>query len=191
METFIKKEIKGKSIEMYIDTAIFPKNIILKAAFDYLDIGYFFFKSSDNGNIIAQYTPKEWTDTAAEVVLWNFSDTLLEVYLRDKLEKENKVIRESIVTKALFGPMERISPRKENSIELWDPNSQESQLDFDKDIDDIIRDIENDPDLQIDEKEIQQILNEIEHWNTAIPKPVITVNSELVKKVKKDFKKKK
>jgi CBS-domain-containing membrane protein len=35
-------------------------------------------------------------------------------------------------------------------------------IDFDKDIEDILREIENDPELKIDEEEIEKILREIE-----------------------------
>ena len=38
----------------------------------------------------------------AKSLIGEFSDELLAVYLRDKLEKDNKVIREVIVQKALL-----------------------------------------------------------------------------------------
>lgn len=37
-----------------------------------------------------------------------------------------------------------------------------NQIDFDKDIDEILKEIENDPELKVDEAEIQKILAEIE-----------------------------
>jgi hypothetical protein len=48
-----------------------------------------------------------------------------------------------------------------------------------------LRDIENDPDLQIDEAEIQRILAEIEAETKAIKKPKLDPNK--LKDVKKNF----
>ncbi|MDR2640889.1 MAG: hypothetical protein LBC61_06435 [Candidatus Peribacteria bacterium] len=41
-------------------------------------------------------------------------------------------------------------------------NQNGNQIDFDKDIDEILKEIENDPELKIDEEEIERILKEIE-----------------------------
>jgi hypothetical protein len=51
-------------------------------------------------------------------------------------------------------------------------------MEFDKDIDDILKEIENDPDLQINEEEIETILNEIENDadKTNAVKPSIPLN---------------
>lgn len=51
--------------------------------------------------MILQLTKREENTENLEKIIENFSDTLLETYLRDKLEKDNKVIRETIVTKAI------------------------------------------------------------------------------------------
>jgi CBS-domain-containing membrane protein len=57
-------------------------------------------------------------------------------------------------------------------------NSTVEEINFDKDIDEIIKEIENDPDLQIDEDEIQQMLREIEEEtaNEQVEKPVIKID---------------
>ena len=51
-----------------------------------------------------------------------------------------------------------------NFVQIDTEKRQEerNEIDFDKDIDEILREIENDPDLKIDEEEIQRILKEIE-----------------------------
>jgi CBS-domain-containing membrane protein len=56
--------------------------------------------------------------------------------------------------------------------------TQTEEINFDKDIDEIIKEIENDPDLQIDEDEIQQMLREIEEETASeeIEKPVIKID---------------
>jgi len=67
---------------------------------------------------------------------------------------------------------------------------ENNQIDFDKDIDEILKEIENDPDLKIDEEEIEKILKEIEEETEKEDvKPEITVNLDAVKNMKEKFKK--
>jgi CBS-domain-containing membrane protein len=47
-------------------------------------------------------------------------------------------------------------------VSLDTDNQNGNQIDFDKDIDEILKEIENDPELKIDEEEIERILKEIE-----------------------------
>jgi CBS-domain-containing membrane protein len=69
-------------------------------------------------------------------------------------------------------------------------NQEQNQVDFDKDIDEILKEIEEDPDLKIDEEEIEKILKEIEEeTETEIEKPKLTIDPEAVKKAKENFKK--
>jgi hypothetical protein len=63
-----------------------------------------------------------------------------------------------------------------------------AQIDFDRDIDEILREIENDPELKIDEAEINRILAEIEAETQSIPKPKLDPNK--LKDVKKNFSRK-
>jgi len=186
MSHFLKEIVKSKSFELLIDTGIFPKDIILKASYNHLDTGYFFFKLDNNWNIILEFTLKEWVDKKVETLIWEFSDELLDVYLRDKLEKDNKIIRETIVTKAISGPLDT-----QNFVTLDTDVSQQNEIDFDKDIDEILKEIENDPDLKIDEEEIENILKEIEEeTESEIRKPEIKIDPNSVENVKDMFKKK-
>jgi len=108
------------------------------------------------------------------------------VYLRDKLEKDNKVIRETIVTKAINGPLDF-----QNYVSLDTDNKhnpQQDEIDFDRDIDDILKEIENDPDLKIDEQEIENILREIEE-ETELSKPQVIADPSAVADLKNKFKK--
>jgi hypothetical protein len=59
-----------------------------------------------------------------------------------------------------------------------DNNIEKNQIDFDKDIDDILKEIENDPDLQINEEEIARILKEIEEESNSEEKPQVMINLE-------------
>jgi len=58
MSKFLKEVITGENFELLIDTKIFPKDIILKAAYNFLDKGYFFFKFDEFGNIILEFSRK-------------------------------------------------------------------------------------------------------------------------------------
>ena len=189
MENFLNTVIEWVKFELVIDTKIFHKDIILKTAFSFLDRGYFFFKFDEKKNIILQCTKKDENNEKPENIIEDFFDSLLETSLRDTLEKENKTIREAIVLKAINGPLDQ-----ENFVSLdtdnQNNNPQENQIDFDKDIDEILKEIENDPELKIDEEEIEKILKEIEEESVnESQKPQITIDPEAVKKAKANFKK--
>ncbi len=186
MSQFLSEKIDGEKFELLIDTNIFPKDVILKAAYNFLDIWYFFFKFDGNKNIILEFTTKQDITEDPKHIIWEFSDELLNVYLRDKLEKDNKVIRETIVTKAINGPLDfqnYVSLDTDNTN-----NSQQDEIDFDRDIDDILKEIENDPDLKIDEQEIENILREIEE-ETELAKPQVIADPGAVADMKNKFKK--
>ena len=180
MVEFLSKTETQDKFELLIDTNIFPKDIILKAAFNFLDKWYFFFKFDENKNIILQYKNKDGIKELPENIIWEFSDTLLETYLRDKLEKDNKIIREAIVEKSINWPLD-----DNNFVKADDKNIQS----FDKDIDDILNDIENDPELAIEFDEIESIVSEIDDLDSKVKKPNIPVNFEGLKDAKKQFKK--
>ncbi len=143
-----------------IDINLFKKDIVLKAAYQFLDQAYFFFKINKKGNIELQLTLKNKKDDYEEIIS-NFSDELLAVYLRDKLEKDNKDIREKIVWAAIANSLDSANFVAMDTDNQW-WNQEQNQIDFDKDIDEILKEIENDPELKIDEKEIEKILKEIE-----------------------------
>lgn len=185
MEQFLRKQIDWDKFELTIDTNIFNKDIILKSAYNFLDKGYFFFKFDENKNIVLQFTKKVWVNFDAETIILDFSDELLSVYLRDKLEHDNKEIREKIVGAAIANSLDT-----EHFVEIDMTNNQEqNQIDFDKDIDEILREIENDPELKIDEEEIERILKEIEEETESeiIEKPSITLDPNAVKNAKEKF----
>jgi len=188
MQWFLNKIVEENKIELLIDSSIFNKDIVLKAAYNFLDKWYFFFKIDNENNIILQFTKKQEVKQNSENIVLEFSDELLSVYLRDKLEHDNKDIREKIVWAAIANSLDSA-----NFVQLdTDNNRQEqNQIDFDKDIDEILREIENDPELKIDEAEIERILREIEEETASmeVEKPEIKVDLDAVKNMKEKFKK--
>ena len=191
MEAFLKELIKWNKFELLIDTNIFEKDIVLKTAYQFLDRWYFFFKLENNWNIILQFTTREDSKEKPENIIADFSDELLSVYLRDNLEKENKDIREKIVWAAIANSIDSNNFVALDTDKQWWENMENNQIDFDKDIDDILKEIENDPELKIDEEEIEKILKEIEEETESEveEKPSITVDIDAVKKAKENFKK--
>lgn len=185
METFLKKLVEWDKLELTIDTKIFNKNIILKSAYQFLDRWYFFFKEDEEKNIILQLTKRDENNESLEKIIADFSDELLSTYLRDNLEKDNKDIREKIVWAAIANSLD-----VNNFTSIDTDNKNNNQIDFDKDIDEILKEIENDPELKIDEEEIEKILKEIEkETESEIKPPVLTADLEGLKKAKEQFKK--
>ena len=74
MQNFLNKSIDWNRLELLIDTNIFPKEIILKSAFNFLDRLYFFFKFDENKNIILQLTKREENKEDLEKLIENFSN---------------------------------------------------------------------------------------------------------------------
>ncbi len=190
MENFLNKIVDWNKFELLIDKNIFDKDIVLKAAYNFLDKWFFFFKLDSNWNIILVFTKREEIKEKSEEIIANFSDELIAVYLRDKLEKENKTIREAIVNKAINWPLDMNNFITLDTTNL-NINQEKNQIDFDKDIDDILKEIENDPDLKIDEEEIEKILREIEEESKLFEienkKPKINLDTNALKNVKKNF----
>lgn len=166
-------------MEFLIDTNIFSLHIAMKAAYVFLDRAYFFFHT-ENGQLLVQITPKSKQDWDAEKFILEYSDELLAYSLRVQVENENRVVRETIVRRALgsYADLPNFKAINPNIGTPW-------QVDFDKDIDEILREIENDPELKIDEDEINRILAEIEAEGQISRKPKLNVNN--LKDVKKSF----
>lgn len=156
METFFTKNIENGRLELAIDISIFPIDTVMRAAYTLLDRAYFFFRTRDNG-VVVQIQPKEGQLWTAEKFALEYSDELLATLLRDKLEHDNKEIREAIVKRALGSFLDEDNFRSVDTTQL-NKNSEN----FDRDIDSILAEIENDPNLKIDETEIDRILSEIQ-----------------------------
>ncbi|MDD2892110.1 MAG: hypothetical protein PHQ95_04035 [Candidatus Gracilibacteria bacterium] len=188
MIEFLKKNIENNRFELTIDTGLFNSQIVLKAAYNFLDRGYFFFGLDGEKSITLQFTPKEGVKETPESIIGDFSDELLSVLLRDMLEKDNKDIREKIVGAAIANSLDSKGFVELDTNRKQD-NMQNNQIDFDKDIDEILREIENDPELKIDEAEIERILKEIEEETQSelLEKTTITLDVNAVKNAKENF----
>lgn len=177
MIAFLSKNQENNRLELLVDGWIFPETVVMKAAYMFLDRCYFFFKR-DGDNTIVQVHPKENQRWSGEAFALEYSDELLATLLRDKLEKDNKIIRETIVKRALGSYVDN-----QNFVP-----SQNPQINFDRDIDEILKEIENDPELKIDQGEIDRILKEIEvDMKDAQPKKTPQLDPNKVKNAKEKF----
>ena len=150
MDFLVKKEIDWDKFELIIDTNIYSKDILLRAAYSFIDKWYFLF-FTDWNNIKIQCQKKENSIDSTEKIIWDYSNELLNVYLRDKIEKENKDIRNTIINTALTW-----------AIDLNSYVEMETKIDnYDWEIENILKELENDPDLKIDEEDIKKLINEI------------------------------
>ncbi len=195
MEQFIKKEVGANNFELLIDTNLFTKEIVFKSAFIFLEKWYFFFKLDADNNIIMQFRLKEWVKENPETVIWDFSDELLNNTLREKVFEENKEVRTEIITSSLKNSLREAElPNNwkgyeysgDSYFEEWWHTDNNEVVDFDKDIDDILKEIENDPELKVDEEEIDKILKEIEEEEKN-ENTWVSLDVDAVEKVKKDF----
>ena len=183
MTEFLSQNTENNRLELIVDHRLFHDVVILKSAYTFLDRAYFFFQKKDDDTIV-QIQPKEWELWSAEKFALEYSDELLATSLRFQIEKDNKDIRETIVRRALgsYADLPNFT-----SIQTAPTN----QIDFDKDIDEILREIENDPELKIDEEEINKILAEIEAETALMNQPKVPViDPNKLKNVKKNFQRK-
>ncbi len=174
MDFLIQKEVSRDMFELVIDTKIFSKNIVLKTAYNFLDLWYFIFTMVGK-NIKVQCKKKAESHIDSEEIILKFCDELLNVYLRSELEKDNKVIREEIITAALSWSIDM-----NNYVEI-DIKKENSTLE--NEIENILKELENDPELKIDEDDIKKLLGEIE-WKKPT-ESILNVNN--LNDVKKKF----
>ncbi len=183
MKQFLSQNSENGRLEVLIDTTLFPLDVAMKAAYVMLDRAYFFFHTTSEW-LLVQITPKANQTHDAEYFAHEYADELLAYSLRLRIETDNKVIRETIVRRAL-GSYADLPNFASIDTSTW---SAPGQIDFDRDIDEILREIENDPELKIDEDEINRILAEIEAESKIVKKPTLDPNK--LKDVKKNFQRK-
>ncbi len=199
MTEFLKETKKWKKFELLIDYKIYSKEIILRTAYLFLDKWYFFFKEDEDKNLVLQFTLKPWVKDKLENIISDFSDELLNTQLRATIAQENKEIRNEVIKSAIQNSLREAElpndwkwyDQAEDNYFDW-PWWDSGQIDFDKDIDEILKEIENDPELKIDEEEIEKILKEIEEESKQEEeqKPEVKLNIDAAKKAKENFKKK-
>lgn len=155
MSFLLKEIITDKEFELLIDSSIFEKNIILKAAYCFLDKWYFLFKKDENNNIILNFIKKDWVEEKTKKIILDFTDELLNTTLRKVIETENREIKNMIFNKALSSSLD-----SENYVQ-FSPTKDNIQLE--NEVDEILDELANDPELKIDEEEMKKIIASVKN----------------------------
>ena len=153
---------------MLVDGKLFNDKIILKAAYELVDKVYMFFKKQEDDYVV-QFKLKPEIKEDIDTIVNSFWEELVFHRLRYDLDKKYWKLKEKIIETALgFGLTledikqdlnEVMEKLKELPLNQWQNTNQEDQP---KSIDEIIAEIENDPDFADDKDEIISILKEIE-----------------------------
>lgn len=173
MKKFIKKTTKSDfEIEYLIDWEIFEINTVMKAAYELVDKVYMFFSKQWN-DMIAQFSLKDKNLDLEEIVK-SFWEELVYHKLRYDIDKKYWKTREKILNTALWFwvSLEEIKTDLDNISTYYQRLNQTNEIDDlppepeKRSIEDIVKDIESDPDFEEDKDEIISILREIEEEST-------------------------
>lgn len=124
MEKNIKADVVNNQVQVKIDPKVYTLETIYGAAYNLLEKAYFYFDKESQGKIIVQITgkgksnKKELRSLAKE-----FLNELISVGLRNSIAKENKKIREYIISTALLGSSKMLQEKlqsESNNEEEWD-----------------------------------------------------------------------
>jgi len=164
---------KPYELECKVDSKIFNEKVVLKAMYELVDKVYMFIETTKDGNFKVYFKLKPETKEDLVTIVDTFWEELVYHRLRYDLDRKYGKLREKIIETALgFGLS--LDDLKEDLKETIDKlktlplqsYSNEIKKDDDiKSIDDIIAEIENDPDFADDKDEIISILKEIEEEN--------------------------
>lgn len=170
-DKFIKHiEKSDYQVEMIVDWKIFSVNNVLKASYELVDKVYMFFKSQWDDYLV-QFKLKDDKLNLDQIVN-SFWEELVYHKLRYDIDQKSWDLRKKIIETALwFGVslddiqsdiMKFADEYTQQQAYTQEVESQSPQ----KSIDQIITDIENDPDFADDKDEIISILKEIEQEQT-------------------------
>ncbi len=162
MKKFLRELVHDETFELLIDTSLFSEEIIMNAAFNLQNLGYFSFQKNEDARMILSFTRKSGVKLPAKEILGRYNNQLLEVALRDKVEKQNKTIREAIVLKALTGPLD-----SQNFVSF--------------DSDEIVQDVAGGKNSSNSPKKKSK------NTATKLKKPQISTNTKALKNAKKQF----
>ncbi len=167
MQQFIKKTQKWPyEVEMMVDGKIFPEKVILKAMYELVDKVYMFIKTKWNDYIV-QFKLKSEVEEDLDAIVYSFGEELVFHRLRYDLDRKYWKLKEKIIETALWFGLSLEDIKKDlgevmEKLKQLPSNQWQPQQEQPKSIDEIIKEIENDPDFADDKDEIISILKEIE-----------------------------
>lgn len=99
--------------EIKLEDTIYPIDISMRAAYNYIDRAYIFFKEKKDGFYVVEFEKKDNFDI--NEITKNFKNDLLHEKMREKISEKSKNIRELILARALHG---LVLESKENLNEI-------------------------------------------------------------------------
>lgn len=100
--------------ELKLEDKIYPIDISMRAAYNYIDRAYIFFKEKKDGFYIVEFEKKD--NFNINEIVKNFKNDLLHEKVREKIAEKSKNIREIILARALHGlVLENKEISKENN----------------------------------------------------------------------------
>jgi len=99
--------MENNSVNLLVDTKIYPLEAICKVGYIFVDQAYVFFDSGPFGKVkVSLKAKKKTTKKELESLKGEFLNELLHYTLRINLSRENKKIRQYIVEQAIFSAAE-------------------------------------------------------------------------------------
>lgn len=175
---FKKIEKWNYEFEMLIDGAIFSTNVVLKASYELVDKVYMYFLKNWNDTIV--YFKQKNKDLDIEDVINWFWEELVFQKLKFDLDNQTWKLRNNIIETAIWfwltlddmkkdvdEMIEKVNFKKDVIVDSPNVQNKENvklnpQQNSKKSIDEIINDIENDPDFIDDKDNLINILKEID-----------------------------
>lgn len=159
MSEWVKKvKWNSNQIELRVDGKLYDKEVVMKAAYELVDENYVSI-NTDWDDFVVLFKDKGDSDLAK--VQDSFGEELIYHHLRDQIDEKTWSLKAKIIETALwygFAP-ENLSKDVERMLNMVQEMNKEW---YDKNIDDVIKEIEDDPDFDEDKDEIIAMLKEIE-----------------------------
>jgi His-Xaa-Ser system protein HxsD len=112
----------GQRVAIALDTSIYAKEAILRAAYKYTDHSYVFLATDDEtpGSIIVILTPKD-NDHPLTKLIGDFSNELIDQQLRYTLQQEFGPIQ-TLITAQAFSDTNLLDPTQDDGSYQVDPH---------------------------------------------------------------------
>lgn len=118
--------------ELIFKKSVYTLSSAMKAAYNYIDEAYIFFKEMDENTYMMEVETKD-SNLNLETLIRNLKNELLHEKIRETISVESKNIRELILARALYGLAlengKTESPSFEETAISSDENINESYLD--------------------------------------------------------------
>ena len=88
--------------EIIVKKELYTLSSAMKAAYNYIDEAYIFFKEIDENTYTIEFEIKNF-NSDLEILIKNFKNELLHEKIRENISLETKNIRELILARALYG----------------------------------------------------------------------------------------